>query len=959
MTHRPMDETPVASGLLARLAAIMAAAVGIIAFSGWVFGLPVLKSVLPGAVEMKANTAVGLVLAGCALFILADRPSPALQRVAQVLALAVGVLGLATLGQYLLGWQLGIDELLFRDTAAAYNAFRGRMSPYSAVAFAAIGAALAALPRPGLRPLTASAAFVMTAVGALSFLGYLWNAGELVTDVLLPPVAVHTALAFIGLGAGTLLATRRGVSRQGRQPSTASAVERRFLAGLVGALLLLTLAGGLTYRGSVEFTASAQRVSHVQEVRGALRLLYGNVADAESAQRNYLITGQLQQLENHRHLASKTTENEDRIARLVADNPDQLQNLAELKRLTSRVFGLLEQGIALYQHQGFPAARDLVASGQSISGMEAVSALIERMDAVEGELLAEREAALTRARQGTLVSLLLTLAVATIIFAVLYRGVRREMASRSKAEQALIVARVAADTANRAKSAFLATMSHEIRTPINGVLGMIELLSLSSLGAEQRTTLEVVQESSKSLLRIIDDILDFSKVEAGKLEIRPEVASIKDAIDGVHKLYLGSASSKGLLVKRSVDPRISPALWVDPVRLRQILNNFVSNALKFTFEGGIEIKADLVERVRREERVRFTVTDTGIGISPENQQHLFQPFVQAEGDTARRFGGTGLGLTICRRLAEMMGGSVAMESELGKGTTMILTLSLPIADPRDLPKADRQGTRELLTTTTRMRRMAPSVAQAEAERTLLLLVDDHPTNRLLLTRQVQALGYAAESAENGRKALEMWKSGRFGIVISDCNMPEMDGYELARNIRRLESADGGGRTPIIACTANALGGEAEMCFAAGMDDYLAKPAELKDLLRKLDQWLPIPVTANAAAAPLERSVLAAISGGDAHAERDILINFRRANDEDAATLEQAVAQGDIPLVARATHRIKGASRMVGAMELASVCENIERASRGNDWSTVKSHMGAFQREWTRLNTYLTHFERAR
>jgi HPt (histidine-containing phosphotransfer) domain-containing protein len=182
-------------------------------------------------------------------------------------------------------------------------------------------------------------------------------------------------------------------------------------------------------------------------------------------------------------------------------------------------------------------------------------------------------------------------------------------------------------------------------------------------------------------------------------------------------------------------------------------------------------------------------------------------------------------------------------------------------------------------------------------------------------------------------------------------MPEIDGYELARSIRRLEAANGGGRTPIIACTANALGGEAEMCFAAGMDDYLAKPAELKDLLRKLDQWLPIPVTANAAAAPLERSVLAAISGGDAHAERGILINFRRANDEDAATLEQAVAQGDIPLVMRATHRIKGASRVVGAMELASVCERIERASRGNDWSTVKSHMGAFQREWTRLNTY--------
>jgi CheY-like chemotaxis protein/HPt (histidine-containing phosphotransfer) domain-containing protein len=481
-----------------------------------------------------------------------------------------------------------------------------------------------------------------------------------------------------------------------------------------------------------------------------------------------------------------------------------------------------------------------------------------------------------------------------------------------------------------------------------------------------------VHESSKSLLRIIDDILDFSKIEAGKLEVRPEVASIKEAIEGVHKLYLGTASSKGLLVKRSVDPRISPALWVDPVRLRQVLNNFVSNALKFTSEGGIEMKAELVERARGEDRVRFSVTDTGIGISPENQQRLFQPFVQAEGDTARRFGGTGLGLTICRRLAGMMGGSIEMESELGKGTTITLTLSLPIADPKDLPKTDPEGTRELLTTTTRMRRMAPGVAQAEAEGTLVLLVDDHPTNRLLLMHQVHALGYAAESAEDGRQALEMWKSGRFGIVITDCNMPKMDGYELSRSIRSFESANGGKRIPIIACTANALGGEAETCFAAGMDDYLAKPAALTELLKKLDQWLPIPRAAAAppeksakspdapapgadAAAPVDRSVLATISGGDAAAERDILIDFRRANDEDAALLKQAVAKNDIPQVTRAAHRIKGASRMVGAMGLAGVCERLEQASRANDRKMIEADMGAFHREWMRVNAYLDSF----
>ncbi|MDR6294054.1 MULTISPECIES: hybrid sensor histidine kinase/response regulator [Inquilinus] len=489
-----------------------------------------------------------------------------------------------------------------------------------------------------------------------------------------------------------------------------------------------------------------------------------------------------------------------------------------------------------------------------------------------------------------------------------------DITERRLAEQVMAEARQAAEASARAKSEFLAVMSHEIRTPMNGVLGMLEVMEQSRLDEGQRQSLQLIRESARSLLRIVNDILDFSKIEAGRLDLEWMPVSIRTAIAGLVDMLAPQARDKGLVLTAATDPTIPDPVLADPVRLRQILLNLAGNAIKFTERGSVRIEAALARHEAGRARISIAVIDTGIGISAIEQERLFQPFSQADASTTRRFGGTGLGLSIARRLATMMGGDITVDSVPGRGATFRLTLDLAVAQAEDAEIAPARAA---------TLPAATDIDQARRDGRLVLVVDDHPVNRQVLVRQLQLLGYAADTAADGVEALAAWAAGPYALVLTDCHMPSLDGFELTRRIREAERA-GRRRIPIVAVTANVLAGEAERCRAAGMDDYVGKPVQLARLQEVLQRWFPSEDPGRGRA--IDPAALSGLFGDDTATIAAMLADFLVSAEASAAAIARAVAGGWRPDVVAEAHRLKGAARIVGAAVLGDAAEALESAA---------------------------------
>ena len=401
---------------------------------------------------------------------------------------------------------------------------------------------------------------------------------------------------------------------------------------------------------------------------------------------------------------------------------------------------------------------------------------------------------------------------------------------RLAAELAEAVA--AAQAASRAKSQFLANMSHEIRTPLNGVIGMTELLLRTSLTPAQHEYVETARLSGDALLGLVNNVLDLSKIEAGRVEIEAVPFALDTLIEEVVAPFREAALDRGVVIAVQLPNGVPRRLVGDPYRLRQVLTNLLGNAVKFTERGRVAIRVE-VERAEGAAEagageagqvvLAFTVEDTGPGIPDDQQVRIFDAFAQADGTMTRRYGGTGLGLAISRHLCELMGGSISVRSTLGQGATFRFTARFATA---------AAGARISAAVS------SASPGDAAEERcmdTRVLLVEDNRVNQQVALGMLARIGCAVETAANGREALERLAAASFDVVLMDCHMPEMDGFEATAAIRAREAV-GGRRTPIVALTANAIEGDRERCLAAGMDDYLAKPIRLADLRRVVERW---------------------------------------------------------------------------------------------------------------------------
>jgi two-component system, sensor histidine kinase and response regulator len=596
-------------------------------------------------------------------------------------------------------------------------------------------------------------------------------------------------------------------------------IEQKILAGF-GLALLVSLGVAFTlYQSANQLLVAKQWVRHTNDVMRQLDDLLDNLADIDSGQRGYLVTGDSSYIPLVNSAAERIPSNINNLERLVVDNPVQTQRIGPLRTATNARIALARNIVATRTTQGYEPARQRSEAAIAGRSIDESRKLVREMKAEELWLLDARGDADTRSVQETMVASTVAFVIQLAILAFLFWLIRLDIRDRRRTAAALeqtgaelLQARDAALSANKLKSQFLANMSHEVRTPMNGVIGMTEILLKTPLTRKQHEFAEAIQSSANGLLTVINDILDFSKIEAGMLRFENVPFDLHAMIESCVDMFAQQAQRKGLELALLIEEEVPISATGDPYRLRQVLTNLVSNAMKFTEHGEVVVRC-LRLPGEQEVAIRFEVTDTGIGVTPNDQALLFTPFTQADASTTRRFGGTGLGLAISKQLVTAMGGDIGVESTVNEGSTFWFTARLGLAAASAAA--------------------AKPPIDADLTNVRVLIVDDNTTNRKILHYQVTSMGMRDRLASSGQEALNILhlESERdpFAVAILDVRMPEMDGFKAIDSIRSNPALQ---NLKLIVLTSPDIEDQ-EKLAAWKIDAFLEKPVKQSQLFEAL------------------------------------------------------------------------------------------------------------------------------